>query len=195
MSGTVSIVVVVIAVAVVAASTWALVTLGRRRRLQARFGREYELAVRHSGGRREAERRLAAREDRHDQLRIRTLDPKEQDRFAKAWRTTQAGFVDHPSEALIEADSLVEEVMAERGYPVGGFEQRTADLSVEHGDVLDHYRAAHAMTERSERGRASTEEQRQAMVHYRALITALLDDPQNRTGGAPRKSSLFVRGR
>ncbi|HET7487380.1 MAG TPA: hypothetical protein VFJ85_05580 [Acidimicrobiales bacterium] len=181
MSDTVVIVLVVAAV-VVAAAAVALVAAQRRRRLQDRFGREYHLAVRHDGGRREAEHDLMSRLRRHDQLQIRPLDRAQHRRFVHGWDAAQARFVDEPAAALTDADRLVGEVMAERGYPTGSFDQRAADLSVEHADVLDHYRAAHAMTRRSEQGQTTTEEQRQAMVHYRAIFTSLLEDSDDRAG-------------
>lgn len=179
MSDTV-VIVGVVAVVVLAIAAWAVVTTRRRRSLQERFGREYQLAVRHKGGRREAEKALASRLERHDQLHIVPLDREHQRRFAREWDAAQARFVDEPPAALADADGLVQQVMAERGYPVGSFDQRAADLSVEHADVLDHYRAAHAITGKSADGQASTEEQRQAMVHYRALFTALLEDTHER---------------
>ncbi|HET9444563.1 MAG TPA: hypothetical protein VFO65_14655, partial [Acidimicrobiales bacterium] len=143
MSDTVIVILVVAIVVLAGIATWALATMYRRQRLQERFGPEYERVVERTGSRREAERALAQRAERHDQLHITPLSPARRSQFSTRWRATQARFVDEPPAALGEADELVQQVMAERGYPVGDFDQQTEDLSVEHADVLDHYRRAH----------------------------------------------------
>ena len=97
-------------------------------------------------------------------------------KYAERWKDVQADFVEHPSTAIDEADSLVQEVMAERGYPVSDFEQRTADLSVQHSDVIDHYREGHAISQAHRHSPRSTEELRKAMIHYRALFSELLGE-------------------
>jgi hypothetical protein len=173
---------------VAAAMLW---TFARRRRtasLQERFGREYDRAVDERGTRREAEDELSRRVQRRERLRIRPLGRAEREAYLETWRKVQARFVDHPEAAIAEAHSLVCRVMADRGYPVDDFEQRLADLSVDHAEVLGHYRAAQAIATSSERGEATTEELRQAMQHYRELFAELLetdrDEPLSRNGTA-----------
>ncbi|MFG2526583.1 hypothetical protein [Streptomyces sp. NPDC048516] len=146
----------------------------RRRRLQKRFGPEYERAVETKGSRRAAERDLREREERHDALHIKQLPASSRDRYAHEWDRVQERFVDQPDDAVHEADRLVTSLMSERGYPTEGLEQQLSDLSVEHGRTLEHYRAAHEVNGRSTRHEATTEELRGAMVHYRALFTELL---------------------
>lgn len=166
-----------IALALVAGMLAAWLVLQRRRSayLRERFGPEYERAVQQIGDRRRAETELERREKRVEQLQIRPLPLSEAQRFADAWRKVQARFVDDPSGAVADADRLVAEVMQARGYPVGEFEQRAADISVGHPDVVEHYRAAHRIALTNERGQATTEDLRQAMVHYRALFGHLLE--------------------
>jgi hypothetical protein len=150
----------------------------RRRRsqnLSEQFGPEYKHVVKQYGDPRKAEAELAAREKRVRKLEIRALAPEEQNRFAEAWRGTQTRFVDEPSKAVSEADGLIKEVMQTRGYPVGDFDQRTADISVDHPNVATNYRAGRAIAERNSKGEATTEDLRQAMVHYRSLFEELLD--------------------
>jgi hypothetical protein len=182
MSTTEAIVVAFTAV-IVAAAVWWTVRLRRRHQLRDRFGDEYEVVLEEEGGsKRRAERELAARQARHDQLEIRPLDPQLRLRYADEWRAVQARFVDDPGAALEEADRLVEDVIAERGYPIGDVDRQMADLSVEHSDVLRHYRQAHDAAQESATGRASTEDLRRGMVHYRALFEALLDDHADASG-------------
>jgi hypothetical protein len=152
--------------------------VGRQRRshrLRDRFGPEYDRTVAEAGDRREAEAKLQERTERRQQLDIVPLDPAARDRYVEAWRQTQARFVDEPAEATREADRLISEVMRERGYPVEDFEQRAADVSVDHPQVVDDYRAAHAIAAANERSEASTEDLRQALVHYRSLFEELLE--------------------
>ncbi|WP_245966175.1 hypothetical protein [Sphaerisporangium album] len=174
-------------VAVVVAVVVAILAVGylvaqqqRRRRLQERFGPEYERTLRERESRREAEQELREREQRHAELDIRPLAPETRSTYAKKWTEVQERFVDAPGFAVTEADHLVTAVMADRGYPTEGFEQQVSDLSVAHGPTLDHYRKAHEISSRAARQEASTEELRQAMVHYRALFEELLEDT---TGG------------
>ena len=124
---------------------------------------------------RKAEAELAEREKRVRKLDIRGLTRDEQTRFANNWKKTQGHFVDAPSPAVSEADSLVKELMLARRYPVGEFEQRAADISVDHPDVVNNYRNAHEIAERNKSGKATTEDLRQAMVHYRSLFEELLE--------------------
>jgi hypothetical protein len=164
------------AVAVLAALAWNAVATRRRKRLQERFGSEYDHTVADAPSRREAESELSEREKRREELEIRPLEPEARDRYAEQWRGAQERFVDDPAEAVGEADRLIQQVMRERGYPVDDFEQRAADLSVDHPEVISNYRAGHGISIANERGKASTEDLRTAMVHYRELFTELLEE-------------------
>ena len=146
--------------------------------LKQKFGPEYQLTAERLGGQRKAEVELAAREKRVRNLDIRSLTPQEQERFAEAWKKAQARFVDEPSQAAADADILVKDLMQTRGYPVGDFEQRAADISVDHPDVVSNYRAAREIALRNKAGKATTEDIRQAMVHYRSLFEELLETAQ-----------------
>jgi hypothetical protein len=177
MSTTAIIVVIVVVVLVVAAALAVLaLRAARRRRLQERFGPEYERVVADRGSRREAEHELAERERRHAELPIRALPADAQARYASEWVLVQEQFVDAPVESVGAADRLVIELMAERGYPTGGYQQQVTDLSVEHARTLDHYRSAHEISGHAAGGTATTEDLRQAMVHYRALFEELLGE-------------------
>ena len=158
----------------VAAVGYAALRARRRKQLQESFGPEYDRAVSEAPTRREAETELLERRKRHDELELRELSPAARDGYARQWEATQARFVDDPQSAINDADDLIQQVMRERGYPVEDFDRRAADLSVEHGDVIEHYRAGHAIARRNVHGDADTEELRQALVHYRALFEALL---------------------
>jgi hypothetical protein len=160
-----------------------LIFLGRRRSaaLRQKFGSEYRHAVGEFGDERKAEAELAAREKRVRSLQIRALTPEEQARFAEAWKKAQARFVDEPSQAAADADILVKEVMQTRGYPMGDFEQRAADISVDHPEVVSNYRAARDIALRNNAGKATTEDIRQAMVHYRSLFEELLETTEPAT--------------
>jgi hypothetical protein len=167
-------VVVVVAIAIVAIVAYMLMRHRRSEALQSRFGDEYGRVVGEKGNLREAEAELAQREKRRARLDIRPLSPESERRYAAAWRDAQAHFVDEPSGAIRDADALVIEALSERGYPIDDFEQRAADISVDHPDVVENYRAAHAIAGRNDRGEASTEDLRQAMVHYRSLFERIL---------------------
>ena len=178
------IVVLVLVLLVVAAIAAALVAQSRKRkRLQSTFGPEYERTVQSSGRRREAERELAEREQRRQSLDIRPLPAQDRQQFGERWHETQADFVDRPEEAVRAADRLVTEVMGRRGYPMGDFEQMSRDVSVDHAQVVSDYRAAHEISELNDRKAATTEQLRQAMVHYRALFTDLLSDADDDSRG------------
>jgi hypothetical protein len=172
------IVAIIVIVAIVAAVAWWAGQRRRSQRLQDRFGPEYERTVEGTQDRAKAESELEARRQRVDSLDIRPLDAAAQGRFAERWRVVQALFVDDPASAVDQADDLIGEVMQARGYPVGDFEQRAADVSVDHPQVVDHYRTAHAIAERQRGAVADTEQLRQAMVHYRALFSDLLETPE-----------------
>jgi hypothetical protein len=170
----------VIAVAIivllgVAAGAWYYSRQQRTKGLKENFGPEYERALRQSDrDKGQAEGELEERRKRVEQLNLRDLTPDEQRQFTAKWRDTQGRFVDDPKAAINEADTLVIELMQTIGYPMSDFEGRAADISVSHPQVVPNYRAAHAMAERNKQGQASTEEMRQALVHYRSLFDELL---------------------
>jgi hypothetical protein len=166
---------IVLLVIAVGAAIWMYQQKKRTEELRDRFGPEYERAVRAEGDRSRAEADLDARAKRVEQLDIRPLSNRERDQFSESWRATQTRFVDDPVGATKEADELVAEVMQVRGYPMGDFERRAADVSVDHPGVVEHYRAAHAIAMRTESGSENTEELRIALVHYRALFEDLLE--------------------
>jgi hypothetical protein len=147
----------------------------RSRSLQDQFGREYDRTVDKAGGRREAERELAERQKRHDELELKPLSQDARDSYVQQWQVTQGRFVDDPTGAVSEADDLVLKVMRDRGYPVDDFEQRAADISVEHPELVEKYRTANGIARASERGEASTEDLRHSVRHYRALFVELLE--------------------
>jgi hypothetical protein len=148
---------------------------GQTRRIIDRFGPEYSRLAEEKGAV-AAERELAQRENRVAQFHIKSLSEADKRRFLSRWRDVQNQFVDDPRAALAQADDLIGEVMAARGYPVKDFDQRAADLSVDHPNVVLHYRAAHGIAVRHKDGRATTEDLRQAMIHYRALFEELVSD-------------------
>ncbi len=168
---------VIVAIAVVLVLLAAVFVARQRRSQQLRegFGPEYERVLAERGDQRAAEAELAERRERRDSFEIRELEPSLRADYLERWRWTQRRFVDEPTVAAGEADRLVTEVMHDRGYPVDEkFEQRAADVSVDHPLVVENYRAAHAISLRAERGQASTEDLRQAVVHFRALFDELL---------------------
>jgi hypothetical protein len=166
---------IIVIVVVVLALAWFLMRRQRTDRLRKQFGPEYERAVSESGSRQAAEAELEDRRTRREKLEIVALEPAARDRYLEQWRLVQAQFVDSPTEATRAADRLINEVMRDRGYPVEDFEQRAADISVDHPQVVDDYRAAHAVAEVNERSEAGTEDLRQALVHYRSLFEELLE--------------------
>ena len=182
-TGIIILIVVAVVLLLVGGLVAARLGAGKRRskQLRDRFGPEYDRAVDQHGGRKEAEEKLTERQERREGLDIRSLEPDKQQRFAVEWRRVQGRFVDAPQEAVRESDHLVKEVMRQRGYPVEDFDQRADDISVDHPHVVDNYRSADDIAERNERGEASTEDLRQATVHYRALFEELLET--NVTGG------------
>jgi hypothetical protein len=148
--------------------------------LEKHFGPEYGRAVDQFGSRDKAEAELMARKKRVEKLAIVPLAPRDASRFHQEWQRLQAGFVDNPKAALAEADNLVRELMQKRGYPMGDFDLRAADISVDHPGVVEHYRAAHDIAMRDHRGEVDTEGMRQAVIHYRALFSELLEVEQPR---------------
>lgn len=169
-------VVVIAAVAVVAVVAWLLVRGTRTRALRRDFGSEYDRTMARAGDRGLAESDLRERRERVSALDVRPLSQPDHDRFASEWTKVQAQFVDTPSEAVTEADDLIQQVMATRGYPMEDFDRRAADVSVEHPDVVENYRSAHsiAVKEARQDGDGDTEALRKAMVYYRSLFDELL---------------------
>jgi hypothetical protein len=167
---------IVIGIIVVAVIVGAILYSRRARteHLREQFGPEYDRAVEAKGGRTKAEADLAEREKRVEKLDIRQLEPAERREFIERWTDVQARFVDDPARAVAFADALLGDVMKTRGYPVSDFDQRAGDISVDHPVVVEHYHKAHDIAVRHERGQASTEDLRQAMIHYRALFDNLV---------------------
>lgn len=174
---------VVVVLAAVAA--WLFFQQHRSRHLQERFGSEYHRTVSTIGDKTKAEAELAARERRVQRFRIVPLNPADAERFTQQWKMTQARFVDDPRGAVVDAERLVRDLMQARGYPMGDFERRVADISVDHPGVVDNYRAAQAIAVRAERNEASTEDLRNAVMHLRSLFAELLEvrnpEPQRST--------------
>jgi hypothetical protein len=174
-------IIIVIAVAVAVAAAWNLM---RRRALRDRFGPEYERVVSERDNIHAAERELRDRERRHAELELRELDAAARERYAVQWQAVQADFVDNPNDAVNAADELVTRLIIERGYPGEEYDNQLAHLSVEHSRTLGHYREAHDIYLRHQRGEASTEQLRRALVHYRALFADLLgEDPVSHVSG------------
>jgi predicted nucleic acid-binding protein len=167
-------------------------TTQRRRsaELRERFGPEYQRTVEAARDRLSAEKELREREQRVEALDIQPLEPAARDRYAERWREVQAMFVDDPGGAVDQADRLIGEVMRARGYPVGDFEQRAADISVNHPQVVDHYRTAHAIAVKRRSGEDATEQLRQAFVHYRALFADLLETPDANGTAMPASDAV-----
>jgi hypothetical protein len=163
------------AVLLIACAAWALLSKRRSMELQSRFGPEYDRTVERSSNKREAEAELVERQRRREQFEIRPLTASARTRYAERWQQVQADFVDSPSTSVTAADALVTEVMRERGYPMDDFEQRSADVSVDHPEVVESYRQGHRLAQRSANGDASTEDLRQALQHYRRLFDELLE--------------------
>ena len=170
-------------VALVVLVAWQLVTHQRTRRLREQFGPEYERTVTASDSRRDAEAELNAREERRQQFELRPLSLEERTRYSEEWQPVQAQFVDDPAGAVVRADSLIQSVMADRGYPTEEFEQRAADLSVDHPRVVENYRTGHQLFEKTAAGQGSTEDLRQAMRAYRALFNELVTTTTTPTPG------------
>jgi len=170
-------VIIVVAVVVVIGVAVFYFLQQRTRRLRSRFGPEYGRTVEEAGGKFRAESKLEELEKRVDRFSVHPLKPEDSERFRDSWRVVQAGFVDDPRTALGEADRLIGEVMTARGYPVADFEQRAAEISVNHAMVVEHYRAGHHVAQLHKQGLASTEDLRQAMIHYRTLFDDLLNEP------------------
>jgi hypothetical protein len=176
---------VVVVIAVVGFLGWLYSRQRRSRLLRERFGPEYDRVLRAEGDQRKAEGLLEFRAKRREQLPIRALDRQQRASFADRWVAVQSRFVDDPSGALADADLLINEVMTARGYPMTDFEQKAADISVDHPRVVENYRAAHSIAARQHSGQGNTEDLRKAMVHYRSLFEELIEESP-----APRKEKL-----
>jgi ribosomal protein L13E len=177
----VAIIILIIVILVVLAAIALGVQMSRRRKLQKTFGPEYDRVVEDTGSRADAEKELRERERRHAELELKPLSAESQARYSAAWEETQIQFVDNPEQAVTTADDLVTRLIGERGYPTGDYDDQLANLSVEHARTLGHYRDAHEISLRNQRGEASTEDLRQALVHYRALFADLLGTDPVRT--------------
>ena len=183
--------IVIAAVVVAVVAIVAIVVMRQRRRTELResFGSEYDRAVAREGDVRKGESDLMARRERRAELDIRPLSPQSRTTYARSWEQTQARFVDNPATALAQADALIIAVMEERGYPMDDFERRAEDISVDHPDVVQHYRAAHDISVRVDEdpkastsstvSDVSTEDLRQGLVHYRALFQELLEPDED----------------
>jgi len=170
---------IAIIVAVIVLIVGAIIVFVQRRRsekLRARFGPEYERSIAESGDRRRAEAQLEKRAERVEKFHLRSLSADDRSRFTEQWDRVQAHFVDAPAGAVAEADQLLGDIMATCGYPMGDFEQRAADISVDHPVVVQNYRAAHDIALRQAKGQATTEDLRRSMIHYRALFEDLVYD-------------------
>jgi hypothetical protein len=177
----------VVILLLLAVAVWLQMRKKESQTLEDRFGPEYDHAV-EALGRTKAEAELKARQKRVEQLHIVPLAPAEARRFSESWRVLQGRFVDNPKDVLADADLLVRELMQKRGYPMGDFDSRAADISVDHPGVVDHYRAAHDIALRNRHGDVDTEGMRQAVIHLRALFAELLEieEPQP-VRGQPQK--------
>jgi hypothetical protein len=168
---------IVVAVAIVAAVlvlAFAAMRAAQTKRLRQQFGPEYDRAVGWADSRRAAEADLRAREERVRAIELRPLTPEAREMYTDAWRTVQAQFVDDPDGAVTSADGLIRSVMHDRGYPVEDFDQRAADISVDHPDVVENYREGHRLAHEPRNGDDTTEDRRLAMRHYRALFEELV---------------------
>ncbi|MFI5936877.1 hypothetical protein [Actinoplanes sp. NPDC051494] len=183
MSPTLVIVLIVVVLLVIAGVVYA-VRASRRKQLQTKFGPEYDRVVGDADSRAAGERELQERQKRVAQFELRALPAEAKARYSVAWEEVQIQFVDAPAEAVSTADELVTRLIEERGYPTGGYDDQLANLSVQHATTLEHYRDAHAISERSKNGDAETEDLRQALVHYRALFADLLGENPVRSEGA-----------
>jgi hypothetical protein len=168
--------IVIVVVALVVLVAWQLVNQQRTRRLREQLGPAYERTVTAAESWRDAEAELAAREERRQQFELRPLSLEERTRYSEEWQAVQAQFVDDRAAAVVRADGLIQSVMADCGYPIDEFEQRAADLSVDHPRVVKNYRTGHRLFEKSAAGQGSTEDLRHAMRAYRAMFNELVED-------------------
>lgn len=183
------VIVIIIVVVLIALGVVFYLRHQRSERLKGDFGSEYERKVADAPNRGAAEKDLRQRQERHRALNIRPLDHAQRDGYRRSWDRLQAEFVDSPANAAREADTLVIAIMRKRGYPTDDFEQRAEDMSVEHPEVVAHYRDAHRVALAQQRGDAGTEELRKAAISYRALVGALLEDSSDKPQGKDRNGS------
>ena len=176
-------------VLVIAAIVMSMRKKQRSEQLQSQFGPEYDRTIESSDSKRKAESELAARQERREQLDIRPLSSAARERYTTQWQTVQAQFVDNPTGAVASADTLIQSVMGDRGYPVDDFETRAADVSVDHPHVVENYREGHRLAEQCANGNGSTEELRQAMRHYRALFDELVEPASDADAPTTRGST------
>lgn len=173
--------------------------VSRTESLRDKFGNEYDHALREHGSRTKAEHDLIERTEQVKKYNIVPLNAGDRDRFRKDWQRVEQRFIERPATAVVEADELLADIMRARGYPMGDFDRHVADLSVTHPTIIEHYRAGHRVITQSP-GKASTEDLRQAMLHYRALFDELIDDrigndvvsdvPRANEVSSPRRSEL-----
>ena len=166
--------VLVVGVIAVIALAAVLILQNRTKKLRARFGPEYDRAVAETGNKFKAEAQLEKVEKRVSSYPLKPLTGADRDRFQQSWRAIQAKFVDDPAGAFVEADQLLGAVMLARGYPPTDFENRATEISVDHGMVVEEYRAGHEIAIRHSQKQATTEDLRKGMVHYRALFDELM---------------------
>jgi FtsZ-interacting cell division protein ZipA len=189
----------VVVCALIAVGVWLAVDKARSRRLREQFGPEYDHEVQRMQDRNLAETELQNREQRVRKYRIVPLSSQDRAHYRETWAAVQNRFVDDPKSAVQEGHKQIFEVMEKRGYPVSNFEQAAADLSVDYPELVENYRAASSIAERNRAGEAGTEELRQALVHYRALFTELLEapaQPSEKTKAMPtaRRGGFHFRG-
>jgi hypothetical protein len=169
---------IIVAIALALLAVWYMQSR-RREHLRERFGPEYDRAIRETGSVNKAETVLSNRERRVEKLNIRPLSAEESARYTTTWRAIQTRFVDDPDGALTDADTLITEVMTTRGYPMSNWQQRVADISVDHPKVVDMYRHGHGIRVQRDRGETSTEDLRRAMISYRELFAELVEPPHD----------------
>ena len=187
------IIVAAVIIVALAAIGWAVMQRRRSLKLRQRFGPEYDRAMNEFGGKTKAEAELTKREQRVARLNLIPITAADAARFSDAWSALQGRFVDNPKGVPAEADILVRELMVKRGYPMGDFELRAADISVDHPGVVKNYRAAQAIAVRDARGEADTEELRQAVIHYRTLFDELLGVVPVKRASVPAVHDVPVR--
>jgi hypothetical protein len=180
-------VLIAVAAAMIGFAVWSIYRNRQSKRPQDRFGPEYGRTVEDLGSQPTAESEPKARDRRVERLDIASLTPPEAARFMRSWNGLQGRFINNSQNVVAQADQLVREVMLKSGYPMGDFERRAADISVDHPAVVQNYRAAQAIAVRAERGQANTEELRQAVAHYRALFDELLEVRRATRGVVPER--------
>jgi FtsZ-interacting cell division protein ZipA len=193
MSAWIWVVIVAIVVALLVVAFWRGQTRRRTGKLQEQFGREYDRTVETAGNRRRAEAELEERQERRERLDIRPLPQAARDSYLESWRGIQAQFVDEPQLAVESAERLIKSVMNDRGYPVDDFDQRAADISVDHPDVVEHYREGNRLAHQDAGDGDSTEALRQAMRHYRTLFEQLVEADADRPLGRDAEATERTR--